>query len=100
MIEVIISSTFCANCERQQAIMQNSFFNNEYRIIRQGSPAFESLDLKDQIDELPCVIVRDDAGIRLMAKGVMDGTSLRQAQKSAPKPTSFWKNGKQASLAS
>jgi glutaredoxin len=83
MIDVIISDTSCPHCDIQRATMNKSFFSNEYRIISLGSADFESYDLKEQVDAVPYVVVRDDetGEVKYAKKGTVDGTSLRQIER-------------------
>jgi len=82
MIDVIISSSKCPHCDQQKAIMQKSFFQDEYRFIEIGSKEFETLDVKEKVDAVPFIIVRnDDGSIKYAAKGALDGTSLHQIER-------------------
>jgi len=82
MIEVIVSNTLCPHCDTQKSVMQKSFFKEEYRIIEVGSEDFKSYDLKERVDAVPYIVVRDDDGsVKYAGKGALDGTSLRQIER-------------------
>ena len=78
MIDIIVSKV-CPQCDAQRTIMQKSFFSDEYRVIELGSPEFEKYDLKDKIDAVPFIVIKDDDGSVIYAdKGKRDGTQLHQ----------------------
>lgn len=82
MIEVIVSNTLCPHCDAQKSIMQKSFFKDDYRIIEVGSKEFDSYDLKDRVDAVPFIVIRDEAGsVKYASKGKLDGTSLHQIER-------------------
>lgn len=82
MIEIIVSSSMCPHCEMQKTVMKRSFFENEYRIIEVGTPEFAAYDLKEKVDAVPFIVVRDENGmIQHAAKGALDGTTLRQIER-------------------
>jgi len=82
MIDIIVSTSMCPHCEMQKTVMKKSFFDNEYRIIEIGTPEFETYDLKDRVDAVPFIVIRDDNGlIQHAAKGTLDGTVLRQIER-------------------
>lgn len=82
MIDVIVSNSNCPHCDTQKKIMTKSFFIDEYNIIVMGSEKFQSYDLKDKVDAVPFIIVRDEIGaIKYAEKGIMDGTSLRKIER-------------------
>ena len=83
MIDVIVSNSSCPHCDAQRVIMQKSFFPDEYRIITTGTAEFDGLDLKDKVDAVPFIVVRDteDGSVKYAQKGKLDGTSLRQIER-------------------
>jgi hypothetical protein len=82
MIDVVVSCSMCPHCEIQRTIMEKSFFPDEYRIIEFGSKTFESFDLKDKVDAVPFVVVRNDDGkVMFASKGTFDGTALRKLER-------------------
>ena len=83
MIDVIVSKEFCPHCNSQVKTMQKSFFVNEYRIIEAGTSEFETLDIKEKIDAVPFIVVRDDetGEIKYADKGERNGTQLRQIER-------------------
>ena len=92
MIEVVLSKNGCPHCAAQRAVMSKSFFDNEYRIIEAGSPEFDALDVRESIDGVPFVIVRDDetSKVKYAKKGLVEGTLLRQIERlGAPAETVF-----------
>ena len=81
MIDVIVSSD-CSHCEQQKSIMTKSFFRDEYRIINVTSKEFDNLDVKDLVDAVPFIVVRDENGsVKYAKKGRLDGTSLHQIER-------------------
>lgn len=83
MIDIIVSTSLCPHCDAQKSVMQKSFFPNEYRVIALGSAEFEAYDLKEQVDAVPFIVVRDDENgqVKYANKGKLDGTSLRQIER-------------------
>lgn len=82
MIDIIVSNNSCPHCEAQVRIMEKSFFKDEYRLIEVGSKDFEGYDLREKIDAVPFIIIRnDDGSVRYAEKGKVDGTSLRQLER-------------------
>jgi len=82
MIEIVVSKNGCPHCATQKAIMNKSFFTNEYKLIEVGSTDFESFDLKDRIEAVPFVVVREDDGkVRYAKTGVVDGITLRKLER-------------------
>jgi len=92
MIDVIVSPNGCPHCAEQRAVMVKSFFNDEYNIIAVGSAEFEALsdEVKDQVDGVPFVIVKEGNEVKYARKGLVDGTTLRQIERlGAPAETVF-----------
>jgi len=82
MIDIIVSNNLCPACDAQKAIMQKSFFKEEYSIIEVGSEDFEKYDLKERIEAVPFIVVRDEDGkVKYAGKGKLDGTSLHQIER-------------------
>ena len=82
MIDVIVSDN-CQHCESQLDIMRKSFFEDEYRIVKESSEAFISHEYKNNIVGFPYIIVKDDEDGNIMyaSVGVHDGTALRKIQR-------------------
>jgi len=101
MIEIVLANSECPHCAQQRTVMTKSFFENEYRIIEVGTPDFDALDVRDQIDGVPFVIVREDNDVKYAKKGLVDGTTLRQIERlGAPAETVFnLKEARQAVVA-
>ena len=81
MIEVIVSNSNCPHCETQKTIMKDSFYSDEYKLIQIGSQEFEALeqDVKEQIDAVPFILVRDEDGdLRYADKGNVEAIKLRR----------------------
>lgn len=84
MIDILVSNS-CKHCVTQLDNMKKSFFDNEYRIINVGSKEFDSYDLRGDVDGVPFVVVRDEAGkIKYARGGVHDGTELRKIERRQP----------------
>jgi glutaredoxin len=82
MIEIVVAKKGCPHCATQRAIMSKSFFGNEYRIIEAGTPDFDAFDMKDKVQSVPFVVVRDETGtVRYAETGVVDGTTLRRLER-------------------
>lgn len=77
MIEIIVSDS-CVHCDEQVDVMKRAFFADEYCIIKVDSSEFSTFDMKDSIDAVPFVVVRDGMDVRYARPGVIDGTSLRK----------------------
>ena len=76
MIDIIVSKV-CPQCDAQRTIMQKSFFADEYRIIEVGTSEFENYDLREKIDAVPFIVIRDDNGsVKYADKGKRDGNEL------------------------
>lgn len=81
MIDLIISDGMCPHCLVQEKIMKDKFSLDEYRIITAGTEEFENYDMKDQIDAVPFIVVRDSAGhVKYADKGIRDEKFLRNIE--------------------
>jgi hypothetical protein len=85
MLDIVVSDN-CPHCEAQLEAVDKSFFHDEYRVIRVGSPEFETYPEKSRVNAVPFVIVRDGitGAVKYAAKGVHDGTALRQIERRQP----------------
>jgi len=82
MIEIVVAKNGCPHCATQKAIMSKSFFGNEYKVIEAGTPEFDAFDMKDKVQAVPFVVVRDDEGkVRYAETGVVDGITLRRLER-------------------
>lgn len=82
MIDVVVSNGCCPHCLVQEGIMKRAFGPGEYRIIEVGSADFEHFDLKDKIDAVPFIVVRNGEGNILYAsKGVVADSDLKNIVK-------------------
>ena len=85
MLEIVVSDN-CPHCEAQLEAVDKSFFHDEYRILRVGSPEFETWPEKGLVDAVPFVLVRDGStgAVKYASKGMHDGTTLRQIERRQP----------------
>lgn len=82
MIEIVVSNNSCPHCDIQKRIMEKSFFADEYRLIEHGSAEFNEYDMKEKVDAVPFIVVRqDDGAVKYASKGKLDGISLRQIER-------------------
>jgi hypothetical protein len=78
MIYVVVSDQ-CPFCDKQLDIMQRSFFDDEYKIVKVGSDDAKKLPSQPVVTAVPFIVVSDDLGKTTYADaGVIDGTSLRK----------------------
>jgi glutaredoxin len=78
MIYVVVSDK-CQFCDKQLDIMQRSFFDDEYKVVKVGSEEAKQLPSKPVISAVPFIVVADGIGGATYADaGVIDGTSLRK----------------------
>jgi len=78
MIYVVVSED-CPFCEKQLDIMQRSFFEDEYKVVKAGSEEAKGLPSSPAISAVPFIVVADGIGGAIYADaGVVDGTSLRK----------------------
>lgn len=80
MIDLVISND-CPHCVKQLEIMKKSFFEDEYRIISEGSEAYGEYDA--MAEGFPFLVVKDDDSgeVTYAAVGVHSGTQLRKIQR-------------------
>jgi glutaredoxin len=96
VIDVIVSDD-CPYCEEQLEVMQKSFFNDEYRVIKSGTEEFNEYEGKGSVDAVPFVVVRnDDGSVKYASKGVHDGTRLRKIERQEPGEPFNWKRHREA----
>lgn len=82
MIDIIVSASSCPHCDAQKRVMEKSFFKDEYRIIEVGSKEFDQLDVKEKVEAVPFIVVRnEDGSVRYADKGKLDGQSLHQIER-------------------
>jgi len=78
MIYVVVSDQ-CSFCDKQLDIMQRSFFDDEYKIVKLGSEEAKRLPSSPSISAVPFIVVADGLGASVYADaGVIDGTTLRK----------------------
>lgn len=78
MIYVVVSDE-CPFCDRQLEIMQQSFFDDEYQIVKVGSDQARKLPSAPKVEAVPFVLVTGNRNDVIYAEpGVLDGTSLRK----------------------
>jgi len=86
MIDIVVSDG-CPFCPKQLEVMQKSFREGDYHVIRTGTKEFDEYELNESIDGFPFVVIRDKEGrVRYAAKGYMDARQLdaRIARYSGP----------------
>lgn len=82
MIDVIVSDN-CPHCDQQKVIMRDAFDREEYRLIQVGSFEFDALDVKELIDVVPFILVRDEGGeIKYANKGNLEAIKIRRIMNS------------------
>ena len=85
MIEVIVSGSAqaCPHCESQIKNVRSAFSEQKYRIIELGTEEFNQYDLRERVDAVPFVVIRDDSGkIKYAQKGRLEEGTIRRIQKS------------------
>ncbi len=82
MIDIIVSDN-CPHCDQQKSIMRDSFDKEEYRFINVGSHDYENLDIKEVVDVVPFIIVRDEVGaVKYANRGNMEAIKIRRVMHS------------------
>lgn len=76
MIEVIVSEG-CPHCEQQVSILKQSFREEDYKVIHDGTQEFSEHELNDRVDGFPFVVIRDSEGVaRFAGAGCLEANQL------------------------
>jgi glutaredoxin len=66
MVEVIVSEG-CPHCDRQLEILKQSFREEDYKVIHEGTKEFNEHELNNRVDGFPFVVIRDASGAAMFA---------------------------------